>query len=416
MKKIKSKIKILVFAVWAGLLSLPCLSEEAAPEYKATTTKNIKIPLAEIKIVVVPLTQKELVVEADAWQDLLKDKVKEISLAEIAVLQQNLQIKKAQTAAKAIKNAQEAAADAIEAKGETQEKAENAVKKAQQKIEEAQKATAEAQAAQTTAEENSELKAATDKAIQSAKEAGKTNTVTETKTTDQASSLNLQTSTNDVSNTETTTQLAQVAEAAKNVANSENEIKTTLLDNLTQLRTERTAIIDRFQIVIDALEAKGGEIKAYEQYRDAVSGIKLNVSDTSATIKALQGWISSTEGGIRWGINIIQFILTIIAFLIISSVVSKLIKKGITRSQGMSNLLKTFLVTMVRRLILGVGFVFALAALEIKVAPILAILGGAAFVIAFALQDTLSNFASGILILMYRPFDVGDSARSLTKA
>ena len=38
----------------------------------------------------------------------------------------------------------------------------------------------------------------------------------------------------------------------------------------------------------------------------------------------------------------------------------------------------------------------------------LAIIGAAGFVIAFALQNSLSNFASGILMLVYRPFDIGD--------
>ena len=36
------------------------------------------------------------------------------------------------------------------------------------------------------------------------------------------------------------------------------------------------------------------------------------------------------------------------------------------------------------------------------------LIGGAAFVIGLALQGTLSNFAQGLLILAYRPFDVGD--------
>jgi len=46
--------------------------------------------------------------------------------------------------------------------------------------------------------------------------------------------------------------------------------------------------------------------------------------------------------------------------------------------------------------------------LEVKLAPVLAIIGAAGFVVAFALQGTLSNFASGLMILAYRPFDVGD--------
>ena len=44
----------------------------------------------------------------------------------------------------------------------------------------------------------------------------------------------------------------------------------------------------------------------------------------------------------------------------------------------------------------------------ISVGPLLAGLGVAGFVIGFALQDTLANFASGLMILLYRPFDVGD--------
>jgi small conductance mechanosensitive channel len=55
-----------------------------------------------------------------------------------------------------------------------------------------------------------------------------------------------------------------------------------------------------------------------------------------------------------------------------------------------------------------IGFVVALSALEVNIAPLLAAIGAAGFVIGLALQGTLSNFASGLLILFYRPFDVGD--------
>jgi small conductance mechanosensitive channel len=61
-----------------------------------------------------------------------------------------------------------------------------------------------------------------------------------------------------------------------------------------------------------------------------------------------------------------------------------------------------------RRLILFIGLFVGLSALEVNVGPVLAVIGAAGFVIAFALQNSLSNFASGILMLIYRPFDVGD--------
>jgi small conductance mechanosensitive channel len=50
----------------------------------------------------------------------------------------------------------------------------------------------------------------------------------------------------------------------------------------------------------------------------------------------------------------------------------------------------------------------ALAQVGISLGPLLAGLGVAGFIIGFALQDTLSNFAAGMLILIYRPFDVDD--------
>ena len=53
-------------------------------------------------------------------------------------------------------------------------------------------------------------------------------------------------------------------------------------------------------------------------------------------------------------------------------------------------------------------FLLGLSALEINLTPLLTVIGAAGFVVAFALQGTLSNFASGLLIMAFKPFDVGD--------
>ena len=58
---------------------------------------------------------------------------------------------------------------------------------------------------------------------------------------------------------------------------------------------------------------------------------------------------------------------------------------------------------------MGIGLIWALSALEFSVAPLLAIVGAAGIVIAFAMQDSLSNFAAGFMILFFRPFDINDS-------
>jgi small conductance mechanosensitive channel len=61
-----------------------------------------------------------------------------------------------------------------------------------------------------------------------------------------------------------------------------------------------------------------------------------------------------------------------------------------------------------RNLVVVMGFLIALSQLGFSLGPVLAGLGIAGFVLGFALQDSLSNFASGLMILVYRPLDVGD--------
>jgi small conductance mechanosensitive channel len=78
-----------------------------------------------------------------------------------------------------------------------------------------------------------------------------------------------------------------------------------------------------------------------------------------------------------------------------------------TASQ-LSELARRMLVTMAARLVLLVGFFVALSQLGVNVTALLAGLGIAGFVIGFALQETLGNFAAGGMILLYHPFDVGD--------
>jgi len=66
------------------------------------------------------------------------------------------------------------------------------------------------------------------------------------------------------------------------------------------------------------------------------------------------------------------------------------------------------IVSIARNIIIVLGVLIALSQLGISLGPLLAGLGVIGFVVGFALQDSLSNFAAGMMILMYRPFDVGD--------
>ena len=212
----------------------------------------------------------------------------------------------------------------------------------------------------------------------------------------------------DAADLEQADQLEQAAEQAREAADDKEDVKLTIVERVTELRDQRAALADRLDVVLVELEAKGGEVDAYRKYIAAVSGVDIDVSDTSATWTTIVGWLESEQGGRRWAWNLGRFFGLILGFWLLSVFVGRAFDRATANSERMSSLLRTFMSKTLRRVVLLLGVILAVAAMEINISPMLAAIGGAAFVIAFALQGTLSNFASGLLILSYRPFDVGD--------
>ena len=62
-------------------------------------------------------------------------------------------------------------------------------------------------------------------------------------------------------------------------------------------------------------------------------------------------------------------------------------------------------------MLIAVGLVTALGTLGLDVSAIVASLGLTGFAVSFALKDSISNLLSGMLILIYRPFKVGDTIK-----
>jgi len=189
---------------------------------------------------------------------------------------------------------------------------------------------------------------------------------------------------------------------------AEGDAKTNLLAEATQLQEQQTALMDRVQAVVEELRKKGGEVDVYDKYLKSVSGVKVDVSDAGGSWTLLTGWLNSPEGGLRWAKNALMFLLTLIAFKILSKILGTATRRAVARFSGVSELLKDFLVSSIRKLTFVVGLVVALSMLEVNIGPFLAAIGATGFILGFALQGTLSNFAAGLMILLYRPYDIGD--------
>jgi small conductance mechanosensitive channel len=203
----------------------------------------------------------------------------------------------------------------------------------------------------------------------------------------------------------------EVAEAAitARAAQVGTPEKVTALEALDQMRTKAKGKIDRLNVALDAWEAKGGDTAKARMYVKAVSGAKVDFTDASSATDALRRWTTSKEGGIRWAINLGLFALTMLVAWLASRIVKRLVSAAMDKHQGSSTLLDTFVKKLIGRVVLFIGFLIALSTLGINVSAVLALIGGASFIIAFAMQDTLSNFANGVMLLIYQPFDVDDA-------
>jgi small conductance mechanosensitive channel len=374
---------------------------------KAVTTSDPEITETDLSLKLKPLQRAQLKVEADAWLGLLEAKVKEISTAEIAVKDKLREVSSAKALESALDTVDKAKSKAAEPGAADAEKkqlleAEQAVKDAVAAAREAvEKVTGNAETTRVTAlaEKLAAEKAAAKKARQEA--------LGEQEVAEQPAAAAAADSEDDASATETDVTREKIdAEVAKRNRDRDN-----LLAYLGDLRGQQTSLIDRTNLAIEAFELKGGkveEVEEYRQYVTAVAGIEVDVTDVSATWATITGWLFSEEGGLRWVKNISLFIAIVLIAMLLARVVGKAIERVMARSRQTSQLLGDFLVVTSRRLVLAIGIIIGLAALEVNIGPLLAVIGAAGFVIAFALQDSLGNFASGILIMVFKPFDVGD--------
>lgn len=104
------------------------------------------------------------------------------------------------------------------------------------------------------------------------------------------------------------------------------------------------------------------------------------------------------------------FLGTLILFWILGRLAKRVVRRAVGSDRmRASHLLEQTLVSVTGKVVFILGLIVALSFVGIKLGPVLAGLGIAGFVMGFALQDSLSNFAAGAMILTYAPFDVGDA-------
>ncbi len=169
------------------------------------------------------------------------------------------------------------------------------------------------------------------------------------------------------------------------------------------------------QAVVDMMKRIDLESAQYTQLLIQATGdITGDIFNSEVAFGLLQQWMENlkawaVDNGPRMIFKFLLFLLILVVFKILARFTGKVVRMSMAGSKlQFSQLLQNMFVTVASNLVFILGLLVALSQLGFEIAPLLAGLGVVGFIVGFALQDTLSNFASGMMILIYRPYDVGD--------
>jgi small conductance mechanosensitive channel len=122
-------------------------------------------------------------------------------------------------------------------------------------------------------------------------------------------------------------------------------------------------------------------------------------------MESLKTWIS--ENAADWAIQIGIAIAIFVVGKIIARMIASLVRKGMQRA-GSDAMLVGFVGNVAYGILLVAVVLAAVDSLGVNVTSLMAIVGAAGLAIGLALKDSLANFAAGVMIIIFRPFKIGD--------
>ena len=224
------------------------------------------------------------------------------------------------------------------------------------------------------------------------------------------------------------TQWADELSSRLGLLNKQREVAEDLYRNAAEgdkerLRSQLDAVKGRHKLLssslekmIDIMKKRDIDTSGYRKLLITSTGkITQGILEQGVAVSLFSEWFAQARdwimvNGIAILFQLIVIILILISFRFLAALFARLITRGLEKSKlQVSHLFREFAISTSKKIVMLLGILVALSQMGIDVGPMLAGLGVAGFVIGFALKDTLSNFASGLMILVYRPFDVGDA-------
>ena len=119
-------------------------------------------------------------------------------------------------------------------------------------------------------------------------------------------------------------------------------------------------------------------------------------------------WANNNQGLlIEYGLNIVSAIATLLIGMMVARIIAGGFHKVLTKRK-LDTTIVDFVSHMVKYVIVAFVVIAALSRIGVQTTSFIALIGAAGLAIGLALQGSLSNFASGVLIIILRPFKAGE--------
>lgn len=133
-------------------------------------------------------------------------------------------------------------------------------------------------------------------------------------------------------------------------------------------------------------------------------------------VRTWQQWLVDNEQVLwQYGLNVFSAVVILIVGLMMAKWVTKYSRK-VMQKRDLDPTTMGFITLVLRYGIILFTIVIALGNLGVKTAPLITMLGAAGIAVGLALQSSLSNFAAGLIMVIFRPVSVGDYVEVSGKA
>ena len=182
-------------------------------------------------------------------------------------------------------------------------------------------------------------------------------------------------------------------------------------EELATLLDQQRDVQDSYSTVLESWKSKGAteeEAAVHQTYMNALRLEAVRTTDPRTLLQLATSWLTSAEGGLGFLLKVLGFVVALWLMRVLAKVLRRSTERGLSRLPNLSRLLSKFIVNAIYWATFVLGILVVLSVFGVNVTPLFAVFGGLSFILGFAMQDTLGNLASGLMIMILKPFDTGD--------